>query len=319
MTNFDFKTLCQRYLDYRIACAHSASSARSFINFQRAYGKESHRTTGIDQGFVKDWFKLRTTEKASSYYNRVMIVQRFLEYCHQHGLLHFPLPTIERDLNKGKPPIHHHISTVEARNLFKAADEHVVDKMEQHIIGKASIQVILRMLYSTGMRIPEVQSLKRQDVNFDNGCINVHGTKGYKGHTLILHDSMLDLIKSYDNAMERIVPNREYLISTISNRRYSYSWIKKYFGKLWYKYNVEHAVLYDFRHTYAIANINKWENEPEINDKLIALGSTMGHSSISSTLYYYSLIPQLHDDIEKLMRDKYNLIIKKINYEKGKQ
>lgn len=319
MTSLDFKTLCQRYLDYRIACGHSASSARVFTNFQRAYDRESHHTTSIDHGFVQDWFKLRITEKSSSYYNRVMIVLRFLEYCHQHGLLHFPLPTIERELNKGKPPTHHHISIAEASNLFKAADEHVIDKTIQHKIGKASVQVALRMLYSTGMRIPEVQSLKRQDINFHNGCVNVRGTKGYKDHTLVLHDSMLDLIKSYDDAMEQVVPNREYLISTISNSKYSYSWIRKYFRKLWYKYNTTHAVLYDFRHTYAIANINKLEDEPEINDKLIALGYTMGHASISSTLYYYSLIPQFYDDIEKLMRDKYSFIIKKIDYEKQKQ
>jgi integrase len=68
------------------------------------------------------------------------------------------------------------------------------------------------------------------------------------------------------------------------------------FKKFWEKSNSSHAVPYEFRHNYAIENINNWTDDGfEFNQKLHSLSKSMGHSVIESTKYYYSLVPRLAD------------------------
>ena len=55
-----------------------------------------------------------------------------------------------------------------------------------------------------------------------------------------------------------------------------------------------------FRHNYAIENINSWINSGfEFHDKLVFLSKSMGHTSLESTKYYYSIVPALADILQK--------------------
>jgi integrase len=80
--------------------------------------------------------------------------------------------------------------------------------------------------------------------------------------------------------------------------------------EIWFKYNTVKTVPYALRHHYAIENINKWINVGyEMHDKLVSLSKSMGHSTLQSTLYYYSLVPKLHKTIEDLSGNTYNNLI----------
>jgi integrase len=68
---------------------------------------------------------------------------------------------------------------------------------------------------------------------------------------------------------------------------------------MWKKYNGNHATAYEFRHHYAVQNINKWTDEGfGFDAKLLYLSKSMGHSSVESTKYYYSLTPGLADVLQ---------------------
>ena len=71
-----------------------------------------------------------------------------------------------------------------------------------------------------------------------------------------------------------------------------------HFHKRWDKVSSAKAVPYDFRHNYAIENINSWIDEGyDFNDKFLYLSKSMGHTSLESTQYYYSLVPALAEVI----------------------
>lgn len=90
----------------------------------------------------------------------------------------------------------------------------------------------------------------------------------------------------------------------------SKAWITLNFNKLWYQYNDSYANAYALRHHYAITNINSWTNVGiEFTSKLLALSRSMGHSSIESTMYYYSLVPGLRDKLEKLTGKSFDELV----------
>ena len=90
------------------------------------------------------------------------------------------------------------------------------------------------------------------------------------------------------------------------------------FHKVWDRVNVEKAVPYDFRHHYAIQNINSWISLGfDFNDKFLYLSKSMGHTSLDSTRYYYSLVPALAAIIQEKTEEGFNEIVPEVPHYEG--
>jgi integrase/recombinase XerD len=59
-------------------------------------------------------------------------------------------------------------------------------------------QLLVKMMYSTGMRLSELLNLKREDIDFDRKLINVKVGKGKKDRVTLLSENIkIDLLKYY--------------------------------------------------------------------------------------------------------------------------
>jgi site-specific recombinase XerD len=108
------------------------------------------------------------------------------------------------------------------------------------------------------MRTTEVRMLRREDVNLENGVVCIRYSKGNNQHFVVLHDTMLDLMKRYDVAISKMIPDRIFFFPTISNQGYHESWVSRIFKKYWFESNKAGAIAYELRHHYAVENINSW-------------------------------------------------------------
>ncbi len=87
---------------------------------------------------------------------------------------------------------------------------------------------------------------------------------------------------------------------------------------MWDKYNNSHATAYELRHHYAIENINLWTDEGfGFDAKLLYLSKSMGHSTLESTKYYYSLVPGLADILEEKTGKDFESIVPEVDYEES--
>src|SRR5699024_6751291 len=101
--------------------------------------------------------------------------------------------------------IPHAFTDEELRNFFYACDTiQITRNRRTTIFRKIMMPVVFRLLYSTGMRTTEVRLLKREDVNLEKGVINIQKSKGYNQHYVVMHDSMLAIMKRYDKEIEGI-------------------------------------------------------------------------------------------------------------------
>ena len=65
-------------------------------------------------------------------------------------------------------------------------------------------------------------------------------------------------------------------------------------------------------------NINRWTSDTfEFNQKLHYLSKSMGHRSIESTLYYYSITPCLADILLKKTENSFNELLPEVGHEKN--
>lgn len=137
-------------------------------------------------------------------------------------------------------------------------------------------------------------------MDLEKGILDIQYSKGHDQHYIVLHDSMLEVMRRYDKAAEGLVPGREYFFPSIRNSHFNRGWVTKNFNLLWRKVNTSHATAYEFRHHYAVANINRWVGQGfSFHDRLVFLSKSMGHTTVESTKYYYSIVPGLSEIIKE--------------------
>ncbi|MEA3378586.1 MAG: site-specific tyrosine recombinase/integron integrase [Nanoarchaeota archaeon] len=78
-------------------------------------------------------------------------------------------------------------------------------------------RIIIKLLYSTGLRLQELINLKRVDIDFDRNILNVRKGKGKKDRITIISENLkLDLLKYYSQSLFKT----EYILEG-RNEKYS--------------------------------------------------------------------------------------------------
>jgi integrase len=128
---------------------------------------------------------------------------------------------------------------------------------------------------------------------------------------------MLELVRKYDEAIEKLQPNRTYFFECYRHGSYyKQDWVSLVFRNIWRNISISNAIPYDIRHHYAIVNINSYtESGLDFHSKFVYLSRSMGHKSLESTKYYYSLVPGLADVMDSLTSETMNQILPDINDE----
>jgi len=301
--------IIDRYIAYRKAAGRDSISYVVGVRyFDRYCSREYPASKELSQEMVDVWCRQRDTECNNSCSTRILPVLNFLHYTNARGLTNLKIPIAPRKIPRTYIP--HAFTADELQNFFRACDSINIKYGLPGKIKKIIVPVFFRLLYSSGMRTTEVRLLRREDVNLENGVISIRYSKGNDQHFVVLHDTMLDLMKNYDIAISKMIPNRIFFFPTSSNRSYSTAWVTSVFKKYWYENNRTCATAYELRHHYAITNINSWIGQGMATHmRLLSLSKSMGHKDIENTKYYYSLVPGLSDIIENTTGDTFNQII----------
>ncbi|GAB6118937.1 tyrosine-type recombinase/integrase [Dysgonomonas termitidis] len=309
------------YVEYRKASGLkvSKSALKNLTTFANACNrnyKESHLT----QHMTDTWCAKRENELPSSRNTRISLICTFLDFLRKRNYIDFENPPYLPN-EKTSHRVPHEFTEEELCKFFKACDnigsKYKIRKFER--IRRIVVPVIFRLLYSSGLRTCEARELRRCDVNLETGVVNIVISKTYSEHIIVLHDSMRELLIQYDVAIENIMPGRTIFFPNIHDKPFSNHWLNDNFNQMWYRYNKVYAIPYDFRHGYAIKNMNRWITKEHadcfVSDQFLALSRSMGHDSIVNTLYYYSYVPSFGKILQDFCEESYNNIVQELDYD----
>ncbi|MEP2773153.1 MAG: tyrosine-type recombinase/integrase [Fulvivirga sp.] len=150
-------------------------------------------------------------------------------------------------------------------------------------------QLILELLYGTGIRLSELIGLKASDVNFRSQTIKVLGKRN-KERVIPFSKSLGLLIASYQTQKNNTVSTNEgdYLLVTDNGDQcypmLIYRTVKKYLDLFT---TIEKRSPHVLRHTFATHLLNK-------GAELNAVKDLLGHTSLAATQVY------THNSLEKL-------------------
>ena len=273
--------------------------------------------TELTQEMVDSWCSKRASETNSSYNTRTMDIRVFIEYLRDRELTNVLPPATRKPEPRTYTP--HFFEDDELRKFFRECDciQPYLGRMSSKI-RKLTVPVFFRLLYSSGLRTTEARLLRKENVDLEHGVLDIRQSKGYDQHYVVLHDTMSDLMRRYNQAISPLQPARTYFFQSQKGSHYSRAWVEDNFSGLWHKANGPEAkaVAYDVRHHYAITNINSWVDDGfELSDKLHYLSKSMGHRSIEATSYYYSIVPRLADTLKDKTEKGFDAIVPEVPYD----
>jgi site-specific recombinase XerD len=161
---------------------------------------------------------------------------------------------------------------------------------------------VLLLLYAAGLRLCEAVRLRVSDVDFATGTLLIRETKFFKTrltpvaedvlHQLRLHIRALRLPRTRARAEQPLFQHdgRAYSIGTVGatgRRLLRAIGLKPARGRVG-------ARLHCLRHSFAVHRIASWYAEgADVQSRLPALATYMGHTSIASTQYYVTVTAEI--------------------------
>jgi len=302
------------FIRYRKASQHwnEASYEVNLMLFDRYCHSSYPFASALTQEMVNGWCRQRDTEENNSCRSRIYVVVSFIRFLRERGLVNINEPKIPRKEKRTYIP--HAFTDEELTRFFAECDSiPLCGSRKDVLVRKMTLPVFFRLLYSSGIRTYEARHLRRENVNLMRGILNIEYSKGHDQHYIVLHDSMLRAMRKYDEAIEEICSDRTYFFHSIKNSYYSRNWLIKNFKLIWYKVNTAHATAYEFRHHYAVMNINRWIDQGfDFDDKLLYLSKSMGHTTLESTKYYYSIVPSMAQVLREQTQEDFNWMIPEV-------
>ena len=294
-----------RYIEYlkSIMPKVCGTTHKNLVRFNNHCAKKYPEASELTEEILASWCDKRPTERCSSRNTRVLPIRGFLKYAVKRGWIDVRIPTRMTE-ERTAPRQPHGFTENELQAFFHKAANITAKGWCNDIelkLHRMQVPVYMLTLLSTGMRTNEARMLKRSDVDLNNGIISIEATKGYDQHRVAIHTSLLSLLKRYDNAMEKLMPNRIVFFPNKHDEYHSIGWQATQFREIWNTISNQDARAYDFRSYYAVTNINRWNYDgTEWLDKLLILARTMGHKRMESTCYYYQLAPMFNNLLEDL-------------------
>lgn len=272
------------------------SSGQQLLGFARFADGIDHRGPLTVELAVR-WARLPEKARPSWWARRLQIVRGFA----QHRSLFDPGTEIAPAGLLGplsRRPTPHIYSETEITALLQAAAE----LGPEGGLRPHTYVTLLGLLLSAGLRISEALHLDRDDVDLQGGVLTVRHTKFKKSRLVPLHPSAVVALAAYARRRDR--HSRHAASGTFfvneSGTPLSASGVAGSFNALrdtlgWTKNpDGRRPRLHDMRHTMAVRTLLRWVKAGvEVDRKMPALATYLGHVEVSDTYWYLTAVPEL--------------------------
>jgi integrase len=189
------------------------------------------------------------------------------------------------------------------------SDEEVAALLEQASLLQPSGKLRPRtyvaffsLLASTGLRLSEACRLAPSDVDLTHGVLTVREGKFRKSRLIPLHPTAsqaLTRYAAYRDACSEVSQSRAFF-RTDCTHALTRATVEKTFARLrkrlgWTAHGrARRPRIHDLRHTFAVRRLLRWyEDGAEVDRKIQALATYLGHAKVTDTYWYLSAVPEL--------------------------
>ena len=254
--------------------------------------------------------------------NEIIVVRQFLKYMNLNGHKAF-IPVIPKVHDNYSPYI---FSDVELEMIFRSADDITIRNKTACKYIAIEFPVILRLLFSCGLRIGETIRIRMKDVDLENGVLRLIDTKGAKHRLVPMSEKMTNILARYCFSMGLVEDEQAWLFpgndegTHISNEsvKNRFKWILKDNG-IELKNRKKHErgpCLHCMRHVFAFKSFRQTEKlGVSMTDSVPFLSIYLGHDSLNETEKYLKFSSEIYPETTELFGTFIKELLPEVDHE----
>lgn len=176
----------------------------------------------------------------------------------------------------------------------------------------ATYQALFGLLAVSGLRISEALGLGDDDVDLATGTLTIDQAKFGRSRLVPLHPSTTTALGSYAAGRDRARPGTRAGIFFVADRGtpLAYSSVHQVFAELTtalgLRANDARPRMHDLRHSFAVRTLIDWHRSgQDIEGRMPALSTYLGHVAPASTYWYLSAAPELMTLAAQRLQDRF--------------
>ena len=258
------------------------------------------RQDELPRELVEAWTARRPGEAEATRLRRMGQIRGLGEYMARMGYDAWVMPGRQGCADRGSydPYI---FTDGELASLFEEADKL---SGSDPACRRAQMALIIRLLYSSGLRSGEACALGKADVDLDVGVLTVRHAKNDRGRFVPIHRSLASRMRTFSNAASTGHPQygtHGLFWSLPEGRAMSTSSVYGFFRQALWDAGISHGGrgkgprVHDLRFTFACHRLRAWVREgADVNALMPVLATYMGHADTRCTEYYLRLTAELY-------------------------
>jgi integrase len=197
------------------------------------------------------------------------------------------------------------------RHLMRLLGATRPGRMSQtHGLRPWTLYTLFGLLAVSGMRVSEAVNLRTDDVDWKESFLTVRDTKFGKTRRVPLHRTTLQILRCYGQRRDRFLrvgwrgslgarstalffPSNRGTVLSGGNLRWSFRELQRkaglsVAGQPWIR-------IHDLRHRFAVETLRRWyrSSGADVERRLPALSTFLGHVNVAATYWYLSSTPGL--------------------------
>jgi len=282
------------YLRLRRSLGHDLADAHRLLPRFVAYlDGIGAATVTVDAALA--WVTEPDVDPSSSVWPRRMIVARGFAR-HMTGLdadTEVPPFGLVPSRQRWRPPFIYQPSDIEA--LMARA------RLIRWPLAAATHETVIGLLAATGMRVGEALKLDRSDIDWAGGVLLIRESKFDKTRQIPVAGTTMAALDHYGQVRDALCPGPATVSFFVSMRgaRFSYPVFQQAFRRLCDETGIgtgstSRPRVHDLRHTFAVTTLLDWYRHGDnVEARLPALSTYLGHRDPRSTYWYLSAAPEL--------------------------
>lgn len=298
----------KRLIEMKVSAGMSAQRTKwvlkEFDDFANVMDLEDQYIT---EDLIRKWRSTRIADSEKTLYAKYSVWSQLTTMMSRNGCVCF-IPRLPKQPKVNFTP---YIFTHEQmKAIFEAGDAY---RLYDIRMGTSLIAMpaILRLLYSTGVRISEALSIRNKDVHIDEHFIHLCKTKNGSERIVPVCESLADVLNEYKSYRNRMPvqkldePGQSFFVKS-DGTGINAGAVYQHFKKLLNKCGIPHIGnhhgprVHDIRHTAAIhALVQMGHNGMDLYTGLPILSTCLGHHSLSATEQYVRLTCVMYPELEE--------------------
>lgn len=170
----------------------------------------------------------------------------------------------------------------------------------------ATYTALFGLIASTGIRVSEAIHLLNTETDLKNGRLTIRQTKFGKSRYVSLHPTATEALRQYSslrNSYIDVTGETPFFVGSRGQclgQALSLRQVRRVFSQLrdqlkWINRGAHDAPrIHDLRHSFVVHRVMRWHAQGEdIDQKILALSTYIGHTCITHTYWYLTGVPEL--------------------------